>query len=186
MDQLLKQPDKGAKKTAGTNGVLSRLWRTLLCLHEIEEKKWSRILDNYVSDPKNNIPNTKKDRISARGNITREFAKPQMTWKVFIKALRFLGVAKIEIVLNITHVNGKQVTIKEPIQLARSLGVDEQGKVIYVLPPDPEQPESSEFVPIVSFLDELIGPSTDYDNEVLREVHEPNATSEKLKEVTTK
>lgn len=43
----------------------------------------------YLDDPRNGIPRDLKS--SARGNLNKELVRDKITWKVFRKALRFLG-----------------------------------------------------------------------------------------------
>ena len=49
----------------------------------------------------------KKDRASARGNLTKELMKKGMSWRVFMKAMVFLGLRKFDIIIVATHGNGK-------------------------------------------------------------------------------
>ncbi len=61
------------------------------------------MLGAYLEDPKNGIPQNKKEKTSARGNITKEIGKPSITWKTFIKALRIIGVEKFKIRITIIY-----------------------------------------------------------------------------------
>ena len=110
IEAILKSPDRDVSKTAGGNGVLSRLWRQILWDLNIDSSQFGRLLQRYVTDPTNGVPNNRKDQISIRGNLTKEFARPHMTWKVFCKALRFINIKKIEIVLYAHHMNDKVTT----------------------------------------------------------------------------
>jgi len=107
LTRLLTDQDKGITKTHGSNGVLSRLWRQMLKDMNIGPSKFGALLQSYILDPRNRVPNNRKDQISTRGNLTKEFARPQMTWKVFCKALRFLNINKIKFVIEAYHANGQ-------------------------------------------------------------------------------
>ena len=107
LTRLLNDPEKGITKTYGNNGVLSRLWRKMLQDLDVGPNKFGALLHAYIQDPQNHVPSNRKDQISARGNLTKELARPQMTWKVFCKALRFLNIVKIKFVIEAHHANGQ-------------------------------------------------------------------------------
>ena len=107
MKAVLASPDKGISKTYGANGVLSRLFRQMLHDLNITGPRFGNLLYDYITDSRHGVPNNKKDQTSIRGNLTKEFARPQMTWKVLCKALRFLQIVKIDLVIKAYHANGK-------------------------------------------------------------------------------
>ena len=103
LNRILTSPDKDIKKTFGANGVLSRLFRQILWDLNIGPNRFGTLLQEYILDARNGVPNNKKDQTSARGNLTKEFSRPQMTWKVFMKAMRFLQIVRIEFVVKLHH-----------------------------------------------------------------------------------
>jgi len=103
LDRMLAAPDKEVKKTSGANGVLARLFRIILLNLNVTPSRFGSLLQQYILDPRNQVPNNKKDQTSARGNLTKEFYKPQMTWKVFLKAMRFLRVWKLVFIVELHH-----------------------------------------------------------------------------------
>lgn len=103
MNQLLTAPDKGAGKTPGINGVLSKLFRQLLVDLNVNPMRWGALMADFIKDVRNGVPDNRRDQTSIRGNLTKEFARPQMTWKVFMKAMRFLQVSNVKITLEVTH-----------------------------------------------------------------------------------
>lgn len=107
LTKILTAPDKDIKKTHGSNGVLSRLFRQMLLDLNVGPSRFGSLLQDYILDPRNGVPNNKKDQTSMRGNLTKEFSRPQMTWKVFCKALRFMQIIKIEFVIKAHHRGGK-------------------------------------------------------------------------------
>jgi hypothetical protein len=108
--RILHSEDKGVSKTSGANGVLSRLWRQMLLDLNIGPARYGDLMRDFVTDIRNGIAPTRKDQTSARGNITKEFARPQMTWKVFMKALRFLQVVKVEFAIKCHYASGRTTT----------------------------------------------------------------------------
>lgn len=109
--QLLTDPNKGISRTSGVNGVLSRLFRIMLLDLNINAMRWGVLMHSFINDVRNGVPNNKRDQTSIRGNLTKEFARPQMTWKVFCKAMRFLNVTGLQITVVATHANKPNQTI---------------------------------------------------------------------------
>lgn len=103
LHRMLAAPDKEVKKTSGANGILARLFRTILLDLNIGPSRFGALLQQYILDPRNGVADNKKDQTSARGNLNKEFYKPQMTWKVFLKAMRFLRIKKIVFVVELHH-----------------------------------------------------------------------------------
>lgn len=105
--KILSSPDKGVTRTSGANGVLARMFRKMLYDLNITNAKWGSLMYDFITDIRNGVPNNKKDQTSMRGNLTKEFSRPQMTWKVFCKALRFMQITRIELAIKAYHENGK-------------------------------------------------------------------------------
>lgn len=101
--QILTSPDKGVNRTTGVNGVLSRLFRQMLLDLNINPMQWGVLMHTFINDVRNGVPNNKRDQTSIRGNLTKEFARPQMTWKVFVKAMRFLHITSLKITVEATR-----------------------------------------------------------------------------------
>lgn len=106
--KLLDSTDKGVDRTYGANGLLSKLFRLFLRDMNIGPSRFGRLMREYINDPRNHVPRNRKDMMSVRGNLGAALSKPQMTWKVFCKGLRFLQIVKIEIAIRAYHSNGEQ------------------------------------------------------------------------------
>lgn len=120
LNRMLSDPDKERDQTSGANGILARLWRTMLTELNVNAMKFNAYLESYIQDPRNGVPNNRKDQTSHRGNLTKEFARPQMTWRVFCKGLRFLQFTEIKFIIQARHVTGKvtehttSITLNDP------------------------------------------------------------------------
>ena len=112
MHRLLDDPEKQIHMTYGVHGALAKLWRRMLSDLRINGFRFSVLMDKYLRDPKNHVPNNKSDRTSNRGNFNKEFSHPQMSWKVFCKGMKFLLVDDMEITVKARHADGT-VTIHE-------------------------------------------------------------------------
>lgn len=88
LNRMLQSPDKGASEASG---VLAKLWRLILAERNITPLAWNELMKRYLNDPRNGIPADVRERSSARGNLHKELKRPRMTWKVFLKGLRFLN-----------------------------------------------------------------------------------------------
>ena len=117
MSDILTDKQKMVGMTSGGSGVLARLWRTIFLDLDIGPIKFGKLLEEYVTTASNGIPNNRKEQVSYRGNLIKEFAKSQMTWRIFIKALRFLNITRIEITLVATHFNTTTTTHKTSLYL---------------------------------------------------------------------
>ncbi len=115
--RMLGQPDKGASGTHRAGGVLSRLWRQMLKDLNVNIQRWNDCMYTFVNDPRNGYPPNKRDQQSARGNLTKEFARPEMTWKVYMKALRFLGAKNVTIAVEVNYHNGSRSTHSTKVNL---------------------------------------------------------------------
>lgn len=143
--RILNRADKGASRAYGMGGVLSRLWCQMLKDLDVNIPRWNDYMHTFVTDPGNGFPPTKNGQTSARGNITKEFSRPQMTWKVFMKALRFLKVIRVEIAIKCHYADrapsthGTEVTFRTPTQPATTFMED-----LHRPDPVPEIPQYTE------------------------------------------
>ena len=134
-----------AQEIRGTNAssVLSKLFRRMLVYvagtidvdeknidkipvdhptfmdHTVSSGKYEQLMVNFVNDPKNCIPENKKEQTSARGNLQKELLKNGMSWKVFVKSLRFLDLVGFDIQITAHHRNGKKSIHTEHMNISR-------------------------------------------------------------------
>lgn len=87
--------------------VPSRLFRIILSREEIGGTVWEILMDRLLNDPRNPMPRNSKDRSSQKGNLNKALKAENMTWKTFEKGLRFLGVKKARISVDLTWPNHK-------------------------------------------------------------------------------
>ena len=128
MEIVLAAEDKGISKIRGVSGTLARLWRLILIQNNIKLNIMDAMLNLYVRNSANGIPNNKRDQISARGNLTKEIFKPILSWKVFCKALKFIGARKFELSVKIYYYDGKTSQHSTMVNISgpNSDGVNEQ------------------------------------------------------------
>lgn len=118
MSQILSDPEAACKTRPPTpNGILSRLFITMLYNLGISVQRWGQLMADFVTDPRNGVSDNRRDQTSARGNLHKEFSKRQMTWKVFIKALRFLRFVRADFIVIAYDAEGKETIHKTTIHL---------------------------------------------------------------------
>jgi hypothetical protein len=80
-------------------------------------------MEDFLSDSRNSIPQNMKERSSARGNLQKEITGNKgMSWKVFCKALRFLGIIKFDIIINVKFEgNHLEYSFKETVNLGHKV-----------------------------------------------------------------
>lgn len=97
IERLLNSADKGIGSTRGVGGILARLWRQILKDLNIKPIQFENYLTDFIVSAKKNGADNNVTRSITRGNLRREFEKPTMTFKVFIKGMNFLKVKKLRI-----------------------------------------------------------------------------------------
>jgi ribosomal protein S15P/S13E len=118
--EILEDPNKGVNKTYGEVGSLARLFRTILSDLNIGGYQFTLLMTKFLNDPRNHIPDNKKDQTSNRGNLNKEFQKDTMTWKVFCKALRFLQFTRFRIIIQAERADGATTQHQVEVNLALS------------------------------------------------------------------
>lgn len=81
--------------------------------------KYDSLMNMFVLDKRNCIASNRKDQSSARGNLQKEIFKADMSWKVFTKGLRFLGVRSFELTITLHHHNGRSSIHSESVNIGQ-------------------------------------------------------------------
>lgn len=84
---------------------LARLVRTVFADLNIRPNRFFMMLNQYLNDPLNGL-HTPEKRSSERGNIQKEFAKNQITFKTLVKILRVLNAKRVGITLTLEWHDG--------------------------------------------------------------------------------
>lgn len=107
-EKIRKMITSSTKKMEEATGTLSRLFRKILFDINIDLMRWDAAMKKYLADPRNRIQQNSKDISSARGNLAKALVKPDMTWKVFVKALKFLDPLCVSLEVKIVWRNGRK------------------------------------------------------------------------------
>ncbi len=109
-EDLLGRPDKGQSEAHGT---LSLLFRKILDEKRFDVSRLNTAVLSYLTDPRNGYVNNVKKISSERSNIHKEIMRPTMTWKVFRKLLKVLGVRHVKLTLDLDWGAGKPHSIHD-------------------------------------------------------------------------
>lgn len=134
-DSILRIASPGS----GSTSVLAKLFRQIIYSTGIASpnlnsngkgddsfvisSRWTKLMDDFLDDSRNSIPQNMKERSSARGNLQKEITGNKgMSWKVFCKALRFLGIVKFDIIINVKFEgNPVEYSFKDTVNLGHKV-----------------------------------------------------------------
>ena len=117
---LAASSGKAVEPVRGIGGVLASLWRNILIEIPIKPMQFEVLLNDFVEHAKRSIPENRVSKHFTRGNLRREFSNPTMTFKVFIKAMRFLKIKHITISVELRHSSGRKTLHQTAVDLGDS------------------------------------------------------------------
>lgn len=103
VNKILHTPEVTMSRIRGAQGFLSRMFIQICADLRIKPMRWGKLMSDYVADPRNH---TDKSQESLRGNMTKQLTGSRMTWRNFIRALRWLQFTQINIIIEARHRNG--------------------------------------------------------------------------------
>jgi hypothetical protein len=112
-------------------GVLTRVFKLFLKAYGKDKTAvWNALMDRYVNDPSNNIPNDRSKQTSAKGNAKREYLAPQLSWTKFCEAMRFADFEKLEMIFIATNRDGEKMKLTEVIDFGTPIDPDPQNDLV--------------------------------------------------------
>lgn len=111
---------ENSKKPANT---LARLFRKIVAEESISATQWSALLESYVRNPVNGVPQNSRDVTAAIGTLQRELLKSRMSWSVFRKGLNLLNPKQVDYILEMRwsnkpgDVTTHNVTMRDPLSM---------------------------------------------------------------------
>ena len=119
-------------KSGDSRSVLAAMLRKIFIKNGIDWDRFSIYMEDYLNDPRNQIPNTVKARTSERGNLRKELLNSRITWKSFIKGLRFLKIDLAEISLKYQDRYGDEESVTMLLNLDEDMDqVAEKANQLY-------------------------------------------------------
>src|SRR6187399_694377 len=101
LHELLRSKTKKVEQTTGLGGILAHLWRKILYDLNVEAGRMDHCLTRFIDHARRSASDPSQAGNFNRGNLRRELARDSMTIKVFMKALRVLGVKKVRFVVEL-------------------------------------------------------------------------------------
>ncbi len=83
------------------SAALSHLWNKIKDHQNYSEGKFDEYLGEFIRVERKKIEDKRIARLFTKGNVKRELEKPSMTFKVFIKGLRVMGIKRVKVFVNI-------------------------------------------------------------------------------------
>jgi hypothetical protein len=120
IEKILNSPDKGVYSTRGIGGILASLWRQVLLDVNMKPPRFEILLDDFINNAKRGIPEDRVSRHFTRGNLRRELEKETMTFKVFMKGMKFLKIVKINFAVELEHQSGRKTVHSRVVDLGNA------------------------------------------------------------------
>jgi len=76
------------KKKHDAKGILAYMYRDLLSSMGISLDRYYDLLNRWIKDPANGIPDDGRTRSTERGNLLKAIFADDMTWNSFLKAIK--------------------------------------------------------------------------------------------------
>ena len=127
MERIRMQPDGGISETRGIGGVLARLWRTIMLDLNISPNRFETLLSEFIMNARRQSDN-RIAKLFTRGNIRREFERPTMTFKVFMKGLKLIKVKKVRIAVELEFNSGRKTLHQTSVDLGGNVIDTEDGE----------------------------------------------------------
>jgi len=131
-EELRNICDSDTKQEEQALGILARLFRQLLYkgtgvnVPDVNYQVALRLIDAWLKDPANGVPDDMKRRSSARGNLMKEIARPDMTFRVFLKGVRWLRPQDVTFTVDLGYAHGAKRSARIRINL-RQMNIDLEG-----------------------------------------------------------
>lgn len=103
----------------GIGVVLSKLLQNMI--HDLgfgSVDRWNFLMMKYINDPANEVKPDRRSQSSARGNLQKELSRSTMSWRVFVKGLRFLQIKKFTIIIKATSFTGNVTEHHQTVDLS--------------------------------------------------------------------
>lgn len=101
MYDVLRAPDRLKHEVKGVSGALAFLWRSILEQRNIGLFQFDNMCANYIRNARRMQTSAKIANYFNRSNIFREFSRPTMTFKVFVKGLQLIGIRRLKITVDL-------------------------------------------------------------------------------------
>lgn len=102
MERILTSPTMEAESAKG----LAQLYRIIWADRRMNAGRLNALMQHWLNNPRNRVPNHGKWRSSIRGNMMKELSRPDMTWNVFRNGIALLRPLRAEFSVRLFWLNG--------------------------------------------------------------------------------
>lgn len=95
-DDHLENPEA---KVRSSNDLLLKAFWYIVWLEKITVARWHKSMREYVYNPDNGVKQTGSARTERRSNLRQSLVKDKITWMIFNRALKALGIKRAEIIV---------------------------------------------------------------------------------------
>tara|TARA_B100000767_G_scaffold100586_1_gene96529 strand:- start:258 stop:1004 length:747 start_codon:yes stop_codon:yes gene_type:complete len=120
MVQLLKLEDYGRGRV---KDALAGLFRIVLYDLEVTVMEWERMVNTYLDKVLQEDSQQGSSRSTLKGNITKEFSRDEIAWKIFCKAFMVLGFERVAFEIELKRFNTVTLHSCENIVLNKDAGL---------------------------------------------------------------
>lgn len=127
----LTDTDKGISPS---NNELANWFRAVCQTLNVGPVMFMNCMNRYLADPTNGIPQNSKDRLTARGNLTKALFRRVLSWNVFLKGLVVLGIKDVKFIVEVKTMNDdtwRQVELEVRDLPARVSGYARQNSKVF-------------------------------------------------------
>lgn len=115
LKEIWRSPDKYVYETSNSpTGTLARMVRGMFGSYGVNVSRGESLMNEYINDPRNGIPQDRKAQLIVRGGLSKGLASDEMSWKTLIKALHFIKAKKFKITIEIWR-DSNRSTIHEAV-----------------------------------------------------------------------
>lgn len=96
-------------------GMLRKLLTKIYTDLNITPTRFHVLLQHYLEDPLNGVPQNSRSISSERSNTVKELKKPQISWKQFLRGMKIVRANRFTITITVHH--SKDVKTEHSIEV---------------------------------------------------------------------
>ena len=116
---------KGSNVGQSAGAKLSRFWASILMDREVSPVQFDDYCLKFVNKAKKDLEYSVQSSYFSKSNLRRELTKQTMTFKVFIKGLRVIGVKSFKLVTDLTFTTGRKSLHQIEVDLSAQSSLDD-------------------------------------------------------------
>lgn len=111
-DDCLEDPKK---KIRSTSDVLMKAFWFIIMRENFTQQKWHHAIHKFVNDKANVPSQTGMAKTFMRSNMRQSLVKDRLSWKMFTRAIKAIGIVKADIVIRYSFDGDNMKEIPLPV-----------------------------------------------------------------------